>query len=75
MSPVVGTRGRVLNAGLAMSRDEMYLPTECKILSFHGGDYEEWRLLGCYRRVALVRTDVSDELRSLRRLLVTASGL
>jgi hypothetical protein len=22
--------------------------TSCKIWSFHGGDYEEWRLLGCY---------------------------
>jgi hypothetical protein len=21
---------------------------ECKIWGFHGGDYEEWRLLGCY---------------------------
>jgi hypothetical protein len=20
----------------------------CKILGFHGGDYEEWCLLGCY---------------------------
>jgi hypothetical protein len=20
----------------------------CKIFGFHGGDYEEWRLLGCY---------------------------
>jgi hypothetical protein len=20
----------------------------CKILGFHGGDYEEWHLLGCY---------------------------
>jgi hypothetical protein len=20
----------------------------CKISGFHGGDYEEWRLLGCY---------------------------
>jgi hypothetical protein len=20
----------------------------CKILGFHGDDYEEWRLLGCY---------------------------
>jgi hypothetical protein len=20
----------------------------CTILGFHGGDYEEWRLLGCY---------------------------
>jgi hypothetical protein len=22
--------------------------TLCKICGFHGGDYEEWRLLGCY---------------------------
>jgi hypothetical protein len=21
---------------------------DCKILGFHGGDYEKWRLLGCY---------------------------
>jgi hypothetical protein len=33
----------------------------CKIWRFHGGDYEEWCLVGCYA-VALVRTDVSDEL-------------
>jgi hypothetical protein len=33
---------------------------QCKILGFHGGDYEEWRLLGCYA-VALVITDVSEE--------------
>jgi hypothetical protein len=25
---------------------------------------EEWRLVGCYGRVALVRTDVSEELSS-----------
>jgi hypothetical protein len=24
------------------------LTTMCKILGFHGGDYEEWCLLGCY---------------------------
>jgi hypothetical protein len=22
--------------------------SKCKILGFHGGDYEEWCLLGCY---------------------------
>jgi hypothetical protein len=32
----------------------------CKICGFHGGDYEERCLLGCYA-VALVRTDVSEE--------------
>jgi hypothetical protein len=32
----------------------------CKIRGFHGGDYEECRILGCC--VALVRTDVSEEL-------------
>jgi hypothetical protein len=32
----------------------------CKILGFHGGDYEEFRLLRSYA-VALVRTDVSEE--------------
>jgi hypothetical protein len=31
------------------------------ISNFHGGDYEEWRLLGwMLRRVAVVRTDVSE---------------
>jgi hypothetical protein len=34
----------------------------CKISGFHGGDYEEWRLLRWYALVALVRTDVSEEL-------------
>jgi hypothetical protein len=33
--------------------------------------FEEWPLLGCYARVALVRTDVSEA--PTRRLLVTAS--
>jgi hypothetical protein len=33
---------------------------KCKIWSFHGGDHEEWRLLGCV-------------LRSVRRLLVMAN--
>jgi hypothetical protein len=33
----------------------------CKIWGFHGGDYEEWSS-GMLRRVALVRTDVSEEL-------------
>jgi hypothetical protein len=36
--------------------------TVCKIWGFHGGDYEEWCLLGCYASVALVRTDISEEL-------------
>jgi hypothetical protein len=35
-------------------------PGLCKIWGFHGGDYEEWCLLGCYTRC-------------VRRLLVTAS--
>jgi hypothetical protein len=26
----------------------MSIQTPCKILGFHGGDYEECRLLGCY---------------------------
>jgi hypothetical protein len=34
----------------------------CKIWGFHGGDYEEWRLLGCYAAWLCVR-----------RLLVTGS--
>jgi hypothetical protein len=33
-----------------------------KIWGFHGGDYEEWRLPGMLRLVALVRTHVSEEL-------------
>jgi hypothetical protein len=32
---------------------------KCKILGFRGGEYEEYRLLGCYT-VSLVRTDVSE---------------
>jgi hypothetical protein len=27
------------------ARNNVYI---CKISYFHGGDYEEWRLLGCY---------------------------
>jgi hypothetical protein len=27
-----------------------------------GGDYEEWRLLGCYTAMALVKTDILEEL-------------
>jgi hypothetical protein len=33
----------------------------CKILGFHGGDYEECCLLGCYAVWLLLRTDVSEE--------------
>jgi hypothetical protein len=33
----------------------------CKIWGFHGGDYEEWFTSRMLRRVALVRTDVSEE--------------
>jgi hypothetical protein len=32
----------------------------CRICGFHGGDYDKSRLLG-WRRVALLRTDVSEE--------------
>jgi hypothetical protein len=39
----------------------VYNLQQCKICGFHGGDYEKWRLLGCYG-VAIVRTDVSEEL-------------
>jgi hypothetical protein len=35
----------------------------CKIWGFHGGDYEEWRLLG-WRLATLIRTDFSAELRA-----------
>jgi hypothetical protein len=40
-----------------LSQDSHY-----KFCGFHGCDYEEWRLLGMLRRVALVRTDVSEKL-------------
>jgi hypothetical protein len=35
----------------------------CKILGFHSSDYEECRMVssGLLRRVALVRTDVSED--------------
>jgi hypothetical protein len=32
-----------------------------KIWGFHGGDYEEYRLLGCYAMLAFVETDVSED--------------
>jgi hypothetical protein len=32
-----------------------------RLLDFHGGDYEEWVSSGMLRRVALVRTNVSEE--------------
>jgi hypothetical protein len=41
---------------------KMVCDSSCKIWGFHSGDYEEWSLLGCYAVVALVRTDVSEEL-------------
>jgi hypothetical protein len=44
---------------------ELY--SECKIWGFHGGDYEEWCLLGCY--AVWFHLVV---LRSVRRLLVAA---
>jgi hypothetical protein len=43
----------------------------CKILGFHGGDYEEWCLLGCYA-VWLLCCEEILFLRSVRRLLVAA---
>jgi hypothetical protein len=50
----------------------------CKIWGFRGGDYEEWRLRGCYAMWLLkeptFRTNFAKKfLRSVRRLLVTAS--
>jgi hypothetical protein len=33
----------------------------CKILYFHGGDYEECRLVGCHAVWLLLRFDVSEE--------------
>jgi hypothetical protein len=44
----------------------------CKIWGFHGGDYEEWRLMGCYV-VWLLHEPTFVFLRSVRRLLVTAN--
>jgi hypothetical protein len=38
-----------------MPKDILRPPIGCSL------QFEEWRLLGCYRRVALVRTDVSKE--------------
>jgi hypothetical protein len=45
----------------------------CKILGVHGGDYGEWRLLGCSANVVLVRTDDSEEL-SASIIRVTGIG-
>jgi hypothetical protein len=44
----------------------------CEISGFHGGEYEECRLLGCY--VALVRTDVSDERIASNRMTIGELG-
>jgi hypothetical protein len=38
-----------------------YIINYVRLLGFHGGDYEELHLLGCYA-VRLVRTDVLEEL-------------
>jgi hypothetical protein len=46
--------------------------SECKICGFHGGGYEEWSS-GMLRRVALVRTDVSEEI-SVSLIMVTRIG-
>jgi hypothetical protein len=55
-----------LSASVALCLPETYADT-CKIWGFHGGDYEEWRLLGCYTVWLLY------EPYSMRRLLVSAS--
>jgi hypothetical protein len=44
-----------------------------KIWGFHGGDYEECRLLGCYAMWFLLRTDVSEE-PSASFIMVTRIG-
>jgi hypothetical protein len=41
-------------------RDWLKKQTDCKILGFHGGEYEECHHLGCWRSVTFVRTDVSE---------------
>jgi hypothetical protein len=33
----------------------------CKILEFHGCDYEKWRLLGCYTVWLLLKPTFSEE--------------
>jgi hypothetical protein len=38
----------VFTATVMISWNVTNLPLRCKILGFLGGDYEEWRLLGCY---------------------------
>jgi hypothetical protein len=38
----------------------LHIPVLCKILGFHGSDYEECRRLGSHH-VALVRTDASED--------------
>jgi hypothetical protein len=43
----------------------------CKIWGFHGGDYEEWRFLGCYAVCLLYEPTFRKNLAS-SRLLVTA---
>jgi hypothetical protein len=37
--------------------EELHLQI-CKICGFHGGDYEEWQLLGCY--VVTLRASVAS---------------
>jgi hypothetical protein len=44
-----------------------------KTWGFHSGDYEEWRLLGCYAVWLLLRTDVSEE-RCATFIMVTRIG-
>jgi hypothetical protein len=50
-----------LKMDMTSFRNVTIFPELCKILGFHGGDYAEWSLLGCYAGGSL-RTDVSEEL-------------
>jgi hypothetical protein len=55
LSQVVGTLNWVENS--VVSYTDRIIG---KNWGLHGGEYEEWRLLGCYT-VALLRTEVSEE--------------
>jgi hypothetical protein len=38
---------------LIQKKFKLQIVKSCKIWSFHGGDYEEWCLLGCYAKLVL----------------------
>jgi hypothetical protein len=47
-SPIITRNGVQQGDSLACLLFNIALEKVCKIWGFHGGDYEEWRLLGCY---------------------------